>query len=316
MDKGDPTRDVSLLLRELETATRDARVQIRGDLERVRSVVRDAAANLDLSFRTLQDVLLQHRSLLETVAGALYATDIGGKSYAQTSDDLLRQFVDQIVRVSRDSMRIIDQIGDMSTNVDGIVGCADGIDRLGRETRFIAFNARIETHRAGEAGRTFKVVADEVKRLANASVGLSSKIRQSVALCRTQLEALGGTAQGLASHDLGGAIDAHKVLASAVTKLDETHTALEAILEKVETSVSTAVQTLQFEDMVSQLIATSLKRIDTMSELCMNVLRAMERGHNGDRAAPIQEAIDAMRKLATAGSGHQSSMDRGAVELV
>jgi methyl-accepting chemotaxis protein len=315
MEKGDLKRDVSLQLRELETATRDARAQIRGDLERMRSVVRDAASKLDLSFRTLQEVLLQHRSLLETVATALYASDIGGKSYAQTSDALLRQFVDQIVRVSRDSMRIIDQIGDMSTNVDGIVGCADGIDRLGRETRFIAFNARIETHRAGEAGRTFKVVADEVKRLANASVGLSNKIRQSVALCRTQLEALGATAQGLASHDLGGAIDAHKVLASAVTKLDETHKALEAILEKVETSVSTAVQTLQFEDMVSQLIASTLKRIDTMFDLCMSALRTMERGHNGDRAAPLQEAIDAMRKLATAGSVHQSSMDRGTVEL-
>jgi methyl-accepting chemotaxis protein len=315
MDKGEPTRDVSGLLRELEAATRDARAQIRGDLERMRSVVRDAAAKMDLSFRTLQDVLLQHRNLLELVAGALYAVDHGGKSFADTSDALLRQFVDEIIRVSCDSMRIIDQLGDMSTNVDGIVGCADGIDRLGRETRFIAFNARIETHRAGEAGRTFKVVADEVKRLANASVGLSSKIRQSVAVCRTQLETLSRTAQGLASHDMGGAIDSHTALASAVKKLDETHRALDAILEQVEATVSTAVQTLQFEDLVSQLIVGSLRRVDTMFELCMSVLWAMERGHNGDRVAPIQEAIDAMRKLATAGSVQQSSMDRGTVEL-
>lgn len=316
MDQGDATRDVSGLLRELETATRDARAQIHGDLERVRSVVRDAASQMDLSFQTLKDVLLQHRHLLETVAGALYASDQGGKSYAQTSDALLRQFIDEIVRVSTDSMRIIGQVGEMSTNVDGIVSCADGIDRLGRETRFIALNARIETHRAGEAGRTFKVVADEVKRLANASVSLSSKIRQSVVLCRTQLETLGATAQGLASHDMGSAIDSHNTLAGAVTKLEETHRALEAVLDKVEASVSTAVQTLHFEDLVSQLVATSLKRIDSMFELCMSVLRAMERGHNGARVVPIQEAIDGMRKLATAGSLQQSSMDRTTLELV
>jgi methyl-accepting chemotaxis protein len=315
MDKGDPLRDVSGLLRELENTTREARIQIRADLERLRSVVRDAAAKLDISFRTLQDVLVQHRQLLETVAGALYSVEHGGKSFAESSDALLRQFVDEIVRVSHNSMRIIDELGNLALNVDRIVGCADGLDRLGRETRFIAFNARIETHRAGEAGRTFKVVADEVKRLANASEGLSSKIRDSVALCRGQLEMFSQTAQGLASHDMGGAIDSHKALAHAVTKLDETHRALDTILDRVETSVATAVQTLQFEDMVSQLVASSLKRVDAMFELFVGALWAMERGHNGDRAVPIREAIDAMRKLAAPSSVQQGSMERGTVEL-
>jgi methyl-accepting chemotaxis protein len=314
MDKTEATRGTPELLRELEAAARDARLRIRSDLEHLRGIVRDAAGRLDQSFRSLQDVLMQHRALLEATQSSLHTKERGGKSLAESSEALLREFVDEIVRVSRDSMRLIDQLSDLSGNVDGIVGCADGIDRLGRETRFIAFNARIETHRAGEAGRTFKVVADEVKRLANASVGLSSKIRDSVGLCRGQLEALNLTAQGLASHDMGE-IASHQGLAQNLAKLDETHRAFDAILDRVESSVSMAVQTLQFEDMVTQLVGSCLSRIDSMLDLTIRAMWVVERGSNGDRTAPLREAIEAMRKLAAHGATQQPGPDRGSVEL-
>src|SRR5262249_25337839 len=159
-------------------------------------MVRDATARLGRSFEALHTAAEAQLAALQSVATAFYDSENSGRSFASSTEALMRQFVDEIVRVSRDSVRIIDQLADLSTRVSSIVLSADAIDGLARETRFIAFNARIETHRAGDAGRTFKVVADEVKRLANASATLSNQIRQNVSECNQQLAQLHKTSTG------------------------------------------------------------------------------------------------------------------------
>ncbi|HKU41349.1 MAG TPA: methyl-accepting chemotaxis protein [Polyangiales bacterium] len=308
--------DVAAALRDFESAMRATTTQIRQDLERARTVVRDATARLDRSFRTLHEATSAHRDALQSVASAILDAEgstAGG--FAASSEALLRQFVDEIVRVSRDSMRMIEQLNELSTKVDSINNCTDAIDGLARETRFIAFNARIETHRAGEAGRTFKVVADEVKRLANASATLSNQIRQSVSACQTELQAARKTATGLASHDMSRAIDSHRGLASAVGKLDSVNRDLDRMLETIGVNVSEAVRALQFEDMVSQILSATISRVDKLGELSVQALSVMERGHNGDRVAPLQEIVHSLRALGDRLAVQQQSMEHGSVEL-
>jgi methyl-accepting chemotaxis protein len=219
------------------------------------------------------------------------------------------------VRVSRDSMRMIEQLTELSARVDSINNCTDAIDGLARETRFIAFNARIETHRAGDAGRTFKVVADEVKRLANASATLSNQIRQSVSACQTELQAARKTSTGLASHDMSRAIDSHRGLAAAVGKLDTVNRDLDKMLESIATNMSEAVRALQFEDMVSQILNATVSKVDKIGELSVKALRVIERGHNGDRVAPLQEIVRSLRGLGDQLAVQQQSMEHGSVEL-
>lgn len=291
--------------------------QIRGDLERARTVVRDATARLDRNFRGLQDAATAQRSALEDVSKAFFngAEGGGGMGFAASSEALLRQFVDEIVRVSRDSMRMIDQLNELSTKVDRITDCADAIDGLARETRFIAFNARIETHRAGEAGRTFKVVADEVKRLANASSTLSNAIRQSVSGCQLDVQAARKTSTGLASHDMSRAIDSHRGFSAAVSKLDSVNQDLDGLLEAIASNVSDAMRALQFEDMVSQILNATMQRVERLGEYSVQALHVVERGHNGDRIGPLNEIVKGLNGLGERLAVQQQSMDQGSVEL-
>jgi methyl-accepting chemotaxis protein len=303
------------VVREFEAAVDSTTGQIKADLERARSMVRDATVRLSRSFELLHMAAAGQREVLQSVAGAFYDAENSGRSFATTTETLMRQFVDEIVRVSRDSVRIIEQLNDLSTQVGSIVGCADAIDGLARETRFIAFNARIETHRAGEAGRTFKVVADEVKRLANASSTLSNQIRQSVSECNLQLTQVHKTSAGLASHDLNRAIESHRGLSSAIAKLDTVNQELDQMLETVATSISEAVRALQFEDMVSQIIGAAMQRVDKLGQHCVRAVQVLERGSNGDRVTPLSEIVSNLRALSDRSAVQQSSIDQGSVEL-
>jgi methyl-accepting chemotaxis protein len=271
---------------------------------------------LDRSFRGLQEATAAQRDALHQVSAAFHKeSSTAAAGFAAASEALLRQFVDEIVRVSRDSMRMIDQLGELSGKVDGITECADAIDGLARETRFIAFNARIETHRAGDAGRTFKVVADEVKRLANASSTLSNKIRQSVSACQTDLVSARKTSTGLASHDMSRAIDSHRGLIAAIGKLDNVNQDLDKLLESVTTNVSDAMRALQFEDMVTQILNTTVTRVDRLGELAVQAVHIVARGQNGDRIGPMQEVIQSLSGLGERLPLQQPSIDQGSVEL-
>jgi methyl-accepting chemotaxis protein len=308
-------KSVREAVREYEAAISAAVGVIRGDLERARTMVRDATARLSRSFDALHQAADAQRTALQSVSTAFYDSENGGRSFASSTEALMRQFVDEMVRVSRDSVRIIDQLADLTTRVSGIVVSADAIDGLARETRFIAFNARIETHRAGDAGRTFKVVADEVKRLANASATLSNQIRQNVSECNQQLAQVHKTSSGLASHDLSRALDSHRGLSAAISKLDTVNKELEQMLETVTTSVGEAVRALQFEDMVSQILAATTSRMEKLGDFSVRAVQIMERGQNGDRAGPLHALVAEMRTLGDRIAVQQSSVDQGSVEL-
>lgn len=302
-------------LREFEAAISAATAMIRNDLERARTMVRDATARLSRSFDALHNAAASQRAALQSVATAFYDSENGGRSFAASTEALMRQFVDEVVRVSRDSVRIIEQLADLSTRVSGIVVSADAIDGLARETRFIAFNARIETHRAGDAGRTFKVVADEVKRLANASSTLSNSIRQNVSECNQQLAQVHKTSAGLASHDLSRAIESHRGLSGAIGKLDSINQELDIMLETVATSVSEAVRALQFEDMVTQIINSTVSRVERIGEYSVRAVQVMDRATMSERPAQLATLVAEMRTLSDRIAVQQSTVDHGTVEL-
>jgi methyl-accepting chemotaxis protein len=297
MRQAEGKSDLHAVLRDLERAIGATTSTVKSDLERARRVVHEAATRLDRSFRSLHSAAAAHRDALQSVAEALYGGNVANRSFAGPSEALLRQFVEEIVRVSRDSMRIIDQVSDLSSRVDSIVECADAIDGLARETRFIAFNARIETHRAGEAGRTFKVVADEVKRLANASSTLSNQIRQSVSECHVKLREVNATSTGLASHDMSRAIDSHKGLTDAVGKLDAVNRHLDEMVGELEKSVAEAARALQFEEIVSQILDTTVHRVERLGDFAVQALHVLDRGQNGDRTKPMIEILKGVRGL-------------------
>jgi methyl-accepting chemotaxis protein len=103
----------------------------------------------------------------------------GGITDATARLDNLRSMIFQILGQ-------ISELGDISDRISGMV---DTIRKIASQTNLLALNATIEAARAGDAGRSFAVVAGEVRKLADDSRAATESIDQIVTEVRDLSEA-------------------------------------------------------------------------------------------------------------------------------
>ncbi|MCP8464320.1 methyl-accepting chemotaxis protein [Pseudomonas sp. ZM23] len=121
----------------------------------------------------------------QQAADAAQQTDREGQA-AKREVDLCVAQINELVGEVRSSSESLDTL---RQDVQGIVGVLEVIRSIAEQTNLLALNAAIEAARAGEAGRGFAVVADEVRALA-------SRTQQSTGEIQQMIDRLQGTTAG------------------------------------------------------------------------------------------------------------------------
>lgn len=173
-------------LSEIVQQVREAARQVnKGAAENetfARSLSSDALRQAEELAVTLQNVQMMTESIQRVAESARDAEQVAKLAYktAQRGNEAVQTTLAGIVNIRKtveESTRKVKRLGEASQEISKIVGLISGV---ASRTNYLAINASLAAAKAGEAGKEFALIADEIRQLADRAAKSSKEIEQIV----------------------------------------------------------------------------------------------------------------------------------------
>lgn len=302
-DAGRVIAEERALLGELRSFVSNEIEGTRSEVNRTRELIREAVAKLGSSFDAM---MRRSKEQGNSVARIVDRSDGGGvdvQRFAHQAASRMSQLVEALEEVSGQSSATVGQIDQMAQHLDGIFALLEDVKSIADQTNLLALNAAIEAARAGEAGRGFAVVADEVRNLSERSTAFNEQIRKLAYNAKEAIHKVRETVSTMASRDLDRSRGAKEESAAMLRQVDQIQRTLSEGMREIqgagtamEQHVGEAVRSLQFEDIATQALGAALAHMERLSAINREAVGLQELLNKAGEGSE-QELLAALRRL-------------------
>lgn len=217
-------------------------------------------------------------SVTQVADNANHAARISEDAKAVTASgrDVVYRTMDELERVASDitdSAALIESLGERSKQISSVVGV---IREIADQTNLLALNAAIEAARAGEQGRGFAVVADEVRKLAERTSLSTQEIATTVSAILDETARAVSRMQAL-SANMSGSVEMARQAGDSLEAIDqraqETVDVVHGIADSSREQSAASQEIARLVETIAEAAAGSSNRAALNSERAQNLLR-------------------------------------------
>ena len=279
--KGDLT--VRLPEDAFEGELKDIATSFNSGINALRQSIGESVETLKQAVKLLEDKVNSLYEVMESISTQTEKTEVASESVEKVAEGItsLAEEIKELSNLSEKNLEVITESSEsleqikktLNKRMKELYSIIDLILQIAEQTNLLALNAAIEAARAGEAGRGFAVVADEVRKLAQKVVSATDQIKETIENINSDVK------ERIMEN-----------VSSTFQNIETSMKELEEIVAKVSTkAIKESESVKEVENIVKEVAEVAVKNIEELKDVAENIKRI------SDKIKELEEELDKFR---------------------